>query len=167
MKPLTSKTALAALFAASTAIAACNQEAASSAAADTAVVSEADATTAADATEAAWTSMNVATIEALYAPEVVGFDPVDPPLSTTWDNWHKLQQGFAAMKFDKISVADRKIQLVDADTFVVSGTGKLTSTDGAIKSATMRFTNVYQKQADGRWLIVNEHVSMAPEPPAG
>jgi uncharacterized protein (TIGR02246 family) len=160
MKALTRKSALAALLVASTAIAACNQKAAAPAPA--AAVSEADATAAADATQAAWTTMDVAKIDAVYAPDVVGFDPADPPLSTTWDNWHKLQQGFAAMKFDGISVPDRKIQLLDDDTFVVSGTGNLTSTAGEMKAATMRFTDVYEKQADGRWLIVNEHVSFAP-----
>jgi ketosteroid isomerase-like protein len=163
MKALTRKSALAALLVASTATAACNQRAAAPASAEP--VSEADATAAADATQAAWTSMDVAKIEAPYAKDVVAFDPVDPPLSTTWDNWHKLQQGFAAMKFDKLNVSDRKIQLLDADTFIVSGSGDFTSTDGAMKSATLRFTDVYEKQADGKWLIVNEHASMAPAAP--
>ena len=54
-------------------------------------------------------------------------------------------------------------QRLDADHFIASGTATLTSTDGPTKSATMRFTDVYERQADGRWLIVNEHVSMKPE----
>jgi ketosteroid isomerase-like protein len=70
------------------------------------------------------------------------------------------------MKFDHIDVPDRKIQTLDADHFIVSGTGAMTSTSGPVKSAAMRFTDAYERQADGKWLIVNEHVSMKPEPEA-
>ncbi|MGH6786136.1 MAG: YybH family protein [Novosphingobium sp.] len=133
-------------------------------AATAAALSEADAAAAVDAVQAAWVTMDAAKIEAVYAKDVVAFDVMDPPLSTTWDNWHKLQQGFAAMKFDKIDVPDRKIQILDSDTFVASGTGTL-SGSGELKEAKMRFTDVYQKQADGTWLIVNEHVSFVPEAP--
>lgn len=163
MTLMPSTAALAALMAAAIGLAACSQQAAKPAhPAEAATVSEADAAAIADATQAAWTTMDVAMIEAPYARDVVAFDPGVAPLSTTWANWHKLQQGFAAMKFDKISVPDRKIQRVDADTFIVSGTGTMTSTAGKLKSATLRFTDVYQKQPDGKWLIVNEHASMAP-----
>jgi len=109
--------------------------------------------------------MDVAKVESVYAKDVVGFDPAAAPLSADWDNWDKLQKAFVDMKFDAIAVPDRKIQILDADTFVVSGSGELTSKQGATKSTTMRFTDVYQKQADGKWLIVNEHVSFRPEPP--
>jgi ketosteroid isomerase-like protein len=128
-------------------------------------VSEADAAAAADATQAAWVTMDVAKIEAPYARDVVAFDPVDPPMSTTWENWDRLQKGFAAMKVDKMSVPDRKIQILDADNFIVSGTADFTSTDGPMKLGSMRFTDVYHRQSDGKWQIVNEHVSMKPEAP--
>lgn len=165
MTSLTSRAGVAALIAATTAMAGCNQKA-SPPAAPAAAVSEADAAAVADAAQAAWTTMDAAKIEAVYAPEIVAFDPAAPALSTSWDNWHKLQQGFAAMKLDKVNVPDRKIQVLGPDTFIVSGTGNFTSTDGAVKSAAVRFTDVYRKQADGRWLIVNEHASMAPAAPA-
>ena len=94
------KVALIALLTVSTAFAACQQKPAEPAKAEAAAaVSEVEATAAADATQAAWTTMDVAKIEAPYSKDVVAFDAVDPPLSTTWDNWHKLQQGFAGMKF--------------------------------------------------------------------
>ena len=161
MKSMTSK---AALISAAVMLAACSQKAAEPAA-PAAAVTEADAAAAADATQAAWVTMDAAKIEAPYAKDVVAFDPVTAPMSTDWDNFHKLQEGFAAAKFDKLDVPDRKIQLVDSDTFIVSGTGTLTGS-GEPKSAVMRFTDVYQKQADGKWLIVNEHVSLAPATPA-
>lgn len=141
------------------AAAGCQEKAAEPAAV---TVSEADAAAAADATQAAWATMDVAKIEAPYAKDVVAFDPMVAPLSTTWDNWHKLQQGFADMKFDKFVVADRKIQILDANTFIVSGTADVTSTAGPMKAAKMRFTDVYHKGDDGKWWIVNEHVSLPP-----
>ena len=67
------------------------------------------------------------------------------------------------MKFVHLDVASRKIQLLDADHFIVSGTADMTSKDGPMKSAAMRFTDVYERQTDGKWLILNEHVSMKPE----
>ena len=144
---------------------ACQKPAANSAEPDanSAMVSDADATAAADAAQAAWISMDAAKIDAVYAPDVVGFDPVAAPLSTDRANWTKLQQGFAAMKFDHVDVADRKIQILDADTFVVSGTATMTSTDGPVKSMPLRFTDVYHRQADGSWKIANEHTSTVPK----
>jgi ketosteroid isomerase-like protein len=162
MRGLTT-TALAAVLALAAVTSACNK-AAEPAAEKAAAVSETDAAAVADATQAAWTSGDAAKIEAAYAKDVVAFDPSDPPLSTTWENWDKLQKGFAAMKFDHIEVPDRKIQTLDADHFIVSGTGNMTSPSGPMKTAAMRFTDVYSRQPDGKWLIVNEHVSMKPEP---
>lgn len=127
------------------------------------MVSEADAAAAADATQAAWTSMDVPKIESVFAKDVVAFSPVTAPLATTWDEFHKRQERFAALKMDKIEVADRNIQILDADTFVVSGIGNLTSSDGEENDRTVRFTHVYQKQDDGSWKIVTAHRSFAPE----
>lgn len=125
-------------------------------------LSEAEAAKIADETQQAWISMDVGKIEGRYAKDVVAFDPVVAPLASDWQAFHKLQEGFVAMKFDAIAVPDRAIQVLDADTFVVCGTGALTSTEGALKQVSMRFTNVYQRQQEGDWLIVNEHVSLRP-----
>lgn len=128
-----------------------------------ALVSDADAAAAADASQAAWVTMDAAKIDAVYAPDVVGFDPIAAPLSTDRANWTKLQQGFAAMKFNHVDIPDRKIQVLDGDTFIVSGTATFTGTDGPVKSMPMRFTDVYQKQSDGSWKIANEHTSQVPK----
>jgi ketosteroid isomerase-like protein len=127
-------------------------------------ISQSDAATAADATQAAWASQDAAKIDALYAPDIVGFDPAEAPLSTDRTRWTKLQQDFAGMKFDHADVSDRKIQVLDSDDFIVSGTAALTSKEGPMKTAAMRFTDVYRKQPGGQFLIVNEHVSMVPVP---
>jgi ketosteroid isomerase-like protein len=130
-----------------------------------AVPSDADPTAAADKTQKAWASMDLKQILALYANDIVGFDPVEPALSSSWANWDRLNQAFVKMKFDALTVSDRKIQILDANTFVASGTGHMTSKDGPMKTADVRFTDVYEKQEDGSWLIVNEHVSMVPPMP--
>jgi len=167
MKPTARAIVLLASIASMSIMAGCNRQSPVATQAESApAVSEADAAAAANATQAAWTSMDPAKIESVYAKDVVAFDPVDPPLSTTWENWDRLQKGFAEMKFDGMKTADRKIQVLDDDNFIVSGTGQLTSSTGKVKQASMRFTDVYHRQPDGKWLIVNEHVSMKPAAPA-
>jgi hypothetical protein len=128
-------------------------------------ISDAEAAAAADAAQTAWTSMDATKIDSVYASNVIGFDPIAPPLSIDRGNWTKLQQGFAAMKFDHIAVPDRRIQVLDANTFIVSGTAQFTSKDGPVKAMPMRFTDVYQRQPGGKFLIVNEHVSQVPPTP--
>jgi hypothetical protein len=162
MKSSTKNAMLAAACVAMVATAGCNKASAPPAQSSAAPVSEADATAAADASQAAWTSMDPAKIEAAYGKDIVGFDPIEAPISTTWANWDRLQHGFADMKFDQVIVPDRKIQTLDADNFVVSGTARFTSTDGKVKAMPMRFTDVYHRQPDGSWAIVNEHVSVVP-----
>lgn len=145
---------------AAVALSGCQQRAAEPAAAP---LSEAEAAKIADASEAAWTSMDVARIDPLYAGDVVAFDVGEPAMVAGSEAMQKVNTAFAAMKFDKAAVPDRKIQVLDADTFVVSGTATLTSTEGELKEGTIRFSDVYQKQADGGWKIVNEHISFPPE----
>ena len=127
-----------------------------------ATISEADAAKITDATVAAWQSMDAAKIDALYAPDVVGFDVAAAPLSTDRANWTKLQQGFAAMKFDHLTITQSKTQILDAGDFVFSSVGTLTSKAGSVKSLSLRCTDVYHRQPDGSFLIVNEHCSTVP-----
>ncbi len=127
------------------------------------LISEADATKLADATEAAWLSMDAARIKALYAPGIVGFDIAAPPLATDRATWDKQQDAFAAAKLDKSVTKQRHIQVLDGDTFVVSGVWDLTSTATPANDARLRCTDVYEKAADGTWPIVNEHCSLAPK----
>lgn len=127
-----------------------------------AMISDADAAKVTDATVAAWQSMDAAKIDALYAPDVVGFDVSAAPLSTDRANWTKLQQGFAAMKFDHAAVTQSKTQILDGDDFIFSSVANLTSTAGSVKALSLRCTDVFRKQADGKFLIVNEHCSAVP-----
>ena len=130
------------------------------------MISDADAAKATDATVAAWQSMDGAKIDALYAPDVVGFDPDAAALSTDRANWTKLQQGFAGMKFDHVAVSQSKTQILDGEDFIFSSVSNLTSTAGSVKSMGLRCTDVFRKQDDGKFLIVNEHCSTVPHPTA-
>ena len=129
----------------------------------TAPISEADATKIADATENTWRSMDAASIKALYAPGIVGFDAGVAPLSTDRATWDKLQDGYAAARLDKITDSARKIQVLSADVFVMSGIADATSSSTPANNAVIRYTDVFEKQPDGTWLIVNEHTSIAPK----
>jgi ketosteroid isomerase-like protein len=127
-----------------------------------ATISDSDAAKVTDATVATWQSMDAAKIDALYAPDVVGFDSSAPAMSTDRANWTKLQQGFAAMKFDHVAVAQSKTQILDGDNFVFSSVSNLTSAAGSVKALSLRCTDVYHRQGDGKFLIVNEHCSAVP-----
>ena len=77
----------------------------------------------------------------------------------------KITQGFAAMQPRDFTVANGSTQILDAETFVSSGVATYTVQLGqARQPVRARFSQVYQRQADGSWKIVNEHMSA---PPAG
>ncbi|MDE2596361.1 MAG: DUF4440 domain-containing protein [Sphingomonadales bacterium] len=124
--------------------------------------SETDAARLADATQAAWVSMDIARFEAPYSKDIVSFDPTSPLLVADWSGFHQIQVIFARAKVDGLTVPDRKIQLLDDSTFIVSGTGQATSKTGPQKRFSLRFSDVYHRQTDGQWLIVNEHISLVP-----
>lgn len=121
-----------------------------------------DAAKVADETQSAWASIDVARIESRYAKSIVVFDPTLANLGTTWDALHKIEETFVKAKVDSVTSPDRVIQLLDDKTFVASGTGVGLSSKGPMKQIVLRFTDVYRLQDDGRWLIVNEHISLPP-----
>lgn len=139
---------------------ACNQVEAPEAAAP---ISEADAAAVADATVAAWTSMDAAKIKAIYGPGVVAFDFAAPDLIVDRARFDEVQDGFAAAKFDAANQLSRNIQILDADTFVMNGAWDITSSSTPANNASVRCTEVFQKDDAGAWLIVSEHCSPVPE----
>ena len=130
-------------------------------------ISETDAGRIADATVAVWSSMDAAKIKGLYGPGVQGFDYQIGPLSTDRAAWDRAQDIFAAGKIDKYVQRERSIQVVDADTFIVSGTWEGTSTALPANNGAVRCTDVYEKSFDGTWPIINEHCSVVPGQPKG
>ena len=152
----------AALLATLAALGACKQDLAPAATAPTATISAADADKIADATVAAWTSMEAGRIKALYAPGIVGFDFMTAPLVADRATWDKKQEGYAAAKMDVAEVKERKVQPLTADIFVMSGRWKLSSRANPKHNAVIRCTDVFHRDTEGNWPIVNEHCSTEP-----
>ena len=154
---------LLALAATTVAVGGCQKAATAPAAATATAISEVEAGKIDDAAEAAWASMDAAKIKAVYGANIVGFDGSTPGLAHDRVAWDKLQDAFAAAKIDKIEQKDRVIQVLDADTFVVSGVFDVTSSASPGNAVTLRCTDVFQKAADGTWPVVNEHCSNTPK----
>ena len=126
-------------------------------------VTEAEATAIAERAEASFTTGNVDAIMAQYANGAVMIDASNPTPSTD----RKVQTGwakaFVSMKPTDYHVPDRHIQIVGPDAFISSGTEMATIEAGAARpTISARFTDVFERQGDGSWKIVHEHVSMPP-----
>jgi ketosteroid isomerase-like protein len=129
-------------------------------------VTKAEATKIAEAAEANFTTGDTRKIMAQYADGAVMFDADHPALSTDRKVQTGWAQAFASMKPADYHVPDRQIQLLGPDAFISSGTEVFSVEAGAARpTVSARFTDVFQRQSDGSWKIVNEHVSMPPTPP--
>lgn len=128
-------------------------------------VTEAEALKAAEAAEADYSSGDAKKIMSHYADKVVAFDPakVDPTAD------RKMLEGwtgaFVSMQPNDYTVSNRAIQLTGPDSFVSSGVARFTVAAGQARPQVgVRFTQVYQRQKDGSFRIVHEHMSMPPTP---
>ena len=131
----------------------------------TQAVTKAEATKIAEAAEASFTTGDAKKIMAQYADGAVMFDSghpgysIDRKVQTGW------AQDFVSMKPADYHVPDRQIQIVGPDAFVSSGTEVFTISAGEARpQISARFTDVFQRQSDGSWKIVHEHVSLPPAP---
>ena len=145
------------------ALAGCTKTTSTTTASTKAGISESDAAKIADDTLGVWRSMDAAKINATYAPEIAGFDMVMPALISDRATWNKAADGFAAAKIDGIEATARKIQVLNADTFIVSQSDKITSSTLPKNNSAVRCTDVFERGVDGKWLIVNEHCSAEPK----
>jgi len=132
---------------------------------DHAPVTAAEATKVAEQAEANFTSGNADAVMRQYADGAVMFDATHPGFSID----RKVQAGwakdFVSMKPADYHVPDRQIQVVGPDAFVSSGTEVFTIAAGTARpQISARFTDVFQRQSDGSWKIVHEHVSLPPQP---
>lgn len=126
-------------------------------------VTEAEASAIAERAEATFTTGDLGAIMNQYAERAVMIDASNPAPSTD----RKVQTGwakaFVSMKPADYHVPDRHIQLLSPDAFVSSGTEVFTVEAGSARpTVSARFTDVFQRQRDGSWKIVHEHVSMPP-----
>ena len=100
-----------------------------------------------------------------YAPGAVIFDPgraepsADRAVQTKWAS------EFVTMKPSDLVSTTRHVQVLDGDTIVASGIAAfLADIGGNRERLSVRYSQVFQRQADGSWKIVNEHMSMPPAP---
>jgi ketosteroid isomerase-like protein len=126
-------------------------------------ITEAEANRIADSIEATFNSGDTARIMAGYAPGAVMFDAGTPEPTRDRALQTKWADGFVALKPRNFSPGKRELQLLDSDTFDTAG---IESFEGDIgrghELIRFRYTDVYQKQADGKWRIVHEHLSALP-----
>jgi ketosteroid isomerase-like protein len=133
-----------------------------------AAVTKAEAARIAEQAEANFTTGRVEDVMRQYAEPAVMFDAGHPAFSTD----RKVQTGwardFVSMKPADYRVPDRQIQLLGPDAFISSGTEVFTIASGSARpTISARFTDVFQRQSDGSWKIVHEHVSLPPALPGG
>ena len=143
------------------ALAGCKQQGAS----DHAAVTQSEATKIAEQAEANFTKGTVDGVMKQYADGAVMIDATHPAATTD----RKVQSGwakdFVSMQPADYHVPDRQIQIVGPDAFVSSGTEMFTVAAGTARpTISARFTDVFQRQKDGSWKIVHEHVSLPPAP---
>ena len=132
---------------------------------DTPAVTKAEATKIAEAAEANFTTGDIKRIMAQDADGAVMFDASHPAYSTDRKVQTGWSQDFVSMKPADYHVPDRQIQIVGPDSFVSSGTEVFTISAGEARpQISARFTDVFQRQSDGSWKIVHEHVSLPPAP---
>ncbi len=128
-------------------------------------VTEAQAEKIALDAEANFTTGDLGKVMAQYADNAVMIDAANPMPSAD----RKVQSGwaksFVSMKPADYQVTGRHIQLIGGDAFVSSGVESFTVEAGAARpKVSARFTDVFQRQKDGSWKIISEHVSMPPTP---
>jgi hypothetical protein len=124
----------------------------------------AGATQIAERAEATFTKGDVKAIMSQYANDAVLIDAGSPDPSTDRKVQSSWAQTFVSMQPADYKVLDRHIQLLGGDAFISSGIETFTVAAGAARpTVSARFTDVFQRQKDGSWKIVNEHVSMPPE----
>ena len=126
-------------------------------------VTAAEADKIAAAAEATFTTGDLAKIMDQYADGASMIDASAPLPSSD----RKVQTGwaraFTSMKPADYKVSGRAIKLLGGDAFVSAGIESFTVAAGTGRpTVSARFTDVFQRQPDGKWKIVAEHVSMPP-----
>jgi len=128
-------------------------------------LTKAEATKIAEQAEANFTTGNVKAVMGQYAEGAVMFDASHPAFSTDRKVQTGWAQAFVSMKPADYHVPDRQVQILGPDVFVSSGTEMYTIASGSARpTISLRFTDVFQRQRDGSWKIVHEHLSMPPAP---
>ena len=115
--------------------------------------------------EAAWSGNRIEAVMANYADGAVAFDTSTLAPTTDHNVQTRGNAAFLTMSPADFRVDPRHVQLLDNDTIVASGVLSFTANvGGGRRLLKTRYTQVYQRQPDGSFRIVHEHMS---SPPAG
>ncbi len=126
-------------------------------------LTQADAEKVVATAEGAWASNRIETVMANYADGAVVFDTATLPATTDRNVLTRGNAAFLTMKPADFRVDPRNVQLLDNDTIIASGVLSFTANVGAARPVLKtRYTQVYQRQPDGGFKIVHEHMSSPP-----
>jgi uncharacterized protein (TIGR02246 family) len=110
----------------------------------------------------AFMKKDVNTIMSFYAPDVFAFDVVPPREYPTWDaykmDWQNLFATFPGPVTNSLSEVNITVVGTVAYTRCIDD-GTFTGKDGSKTHIVVRVTDVLRK-SDGKWRIVQEHVSV-------
>lgn len=112
---------------------------------------------------------DVSAIMACYAPDVFAFDVIPPREYPSWDAYKKDWEGLFAVFPGPIttSISELKITVVGPIAYSRSiDDAMFTAKDGSKIHMIVRVTDVLRK-SNGKWLIVQEHVSVPVDPMTG
>lgn len=127
------------------------------------VISEAEANAISDKVIATFASRDPAKLVALYTADRMMLDSEHNRPYADSKRFGEFAKGLMALKPTQ-KVLHRTIKILDADTFVNITLGSVSiETPEGPTTVTVRYTQVFQKQADGGWKIAVEHLSSAPE----
>jgi ketosteroid isomerase-like protein len=99
-----------------------------------------------------------------HTPYVTFAGPRSRSFLVGWDALKQfLPENNRAFSSRKVSITNAHIHINDNLAWEVGQeSGEFTSKDGAVGKVDWLVTNVYEKQPDGRWLIVSHHVQSGP-----
>jgi uncharacterized protein (TIGR02246 family) len=127
------------------------------------LLTEAEALAIADKPPATLIAGDLPGVVALYTDDAVLVDVGLNKLITDKKTNETVTGEFMKMGPSKFAINEQKVQVLDADTFIVTIVATGTLKNGPPAGMIYRVTDVFQKQGDGSWKIANEHLSMAPE----
>jgi uncharacterized protein (TIGR02246 family) len=117
----------------------------------------------------AFNKKDVNGIMAVYAPDVFAFDVIPPRAYPTWTAYKKDWEGLFANYPGPVtnSISEMHITVVDSMAYSHCINDALfTGKDGPKTHLVVRVTDVLRK-SNGKWLIVQEHVSVPADPSTG
>ena len=113
--------------------------------------------------EAAWSGNRIEAVMDNYADGAVVFDTSTLAPITDRNVQTRGNAAFLTMKPADFRVDPRHVQVLDDDTIVASGILSFTANVGTGRRLLKtRYTQVYQRQPDGSFKIVHEHMSSPP-----